>query len=297
MPSLRGPLFVILIVLYVLVPGIETNNFRCYCLWDTRAWYRGCNYCKTQNRGKTSKLRELSNEVEQLKAELDRQKNITATSEAELLKRISTSITEQNSLWLKCITVTPGRDCDITQGCATKDRTCRPINVFQRRLNGKVSFKRGWSDYKDGFGTLKSEHWLGNEKLHNLTSQGSYELLITMEDFSNENRYAKYTDFNIGDEKTRFKMTFVTYTGDAGDSLAHHNGRKFSTEDQDNDDHSGSCAKWHKGGWWYGSCHTANLNGLYLAGGDSASTVNINWKAWKGYNYSLKATTMMIRRK
>ncbi|CAC5377476.1 Fibrinogen-like protein A,Ryncolin-4,Angiopoietin-related protein 7,Angiopoietin-related protein 1,Ficolin-3,Ficolin-1-B,Techylectin-5A,Ficolin-2,Ryncolin-1,Tenascin-R,Fibrinogen-like protein 1,Angiopoietin-1,Fibrinogen C domain-containing protein 1-A,Tenascin-N,Ryncolin-3,Tenascin,Fibroleukin,Fibrinogen C domain-containing protein 1,Fibrinogen gamma chain,Ryncolin-2,Angiopoietin-related protein 6,Techylectin-5B,Angiopoietin-related protein 2,Angiopoietin-2,Microfibril-associated glycoprotein 4,Ficolin-1-A len=169
--------------------------------------------------------------------------------------------------------------------------------VFQRRLNGKVSFNRGWSDYKDGFGTLKSEHWLGNEKLHNLTSQGSYELLIMMEDFSNENRYAKYTNFKIGDEKTKFKMTFSTYTGDAGDSLAHHNGRKFSTKDQDNDDHSGPCAKWHKGGWWYGACHTANLNGLYLAGNDSASTIGINWKAWKGYNYSLESTTMMIRRK
>ncbi|VDI28609.1 Hypothetical predicted protein [Mytilus galloprovincialis] len=92
-------------------------------------------------------------------------------------------------------------------------------------------------------------------------------------------------------------MTVVTCTGDAGDSLAHHKGRKFSSEDQDNDDHSGSCAKWHKGGWWYGGCHTANLNGLYLAGSDSTSNVGINWKAWKGYNYSLKATTMMIRRK
>lgn len=40
-----------------------------------------------------------------------------------------------------------------------------------------------------------------------------------MEDFSNENRYAKYTDFNIGDEKTRFKMTYVTYTGDAGENF------------------------------------------------------------------------------
>lgn len=42
MPSLRGPLFVILIVLYVLVPGIATNSFRYFNLcWDPWAWKRG----------------------------------------------------------------------------------------------------------------------------------------------------------------------------------------------------------------------------------------------------------------
>ncbi|CAG2204986.1 unnamed protein product [Mytilus edulis] len=43
--------------------------------------------------------------------------------------------------------------------------------VFQRRLNGEEYFFRGWRDYKEGFGTLQGEHWLGNAKLHILTSQ------------------------------------------------------------------------------------------------------------------------------
>ncbi|CAG2231682.1 unnamed protein product [Mytilus edulis] len=34
--------------------------------------------------------------------------------------------------------------------------------VLQRIINGTIDFYRGWSDYKDGFGNLESEFWLGN---------------------------------------------------------------------------------------------------------------------------------------
>ena len=35
------------------------------------------------------------------------------------------------------------------------------VQVIQRRLNGEEYFFRGWRDYKEGFGTLQGEHWLG----------------------------------------------------------------------------------------------------------------------------------------
>lgn len=46
--------------------------------------------------------------------------------------------------------------------------------VVQRRTNGTVDFYRGWDDYRNGFGDLRGEFWLGNEKIHQLTNQGQY---------------------------------------------------------------------------------------------------------------------------
>ncbi len=46
--------------------------------------------------------------------------------------------------------------------------------IIQQRINGLVDFYRGWNDYENGFGDLQTEFWLGNKKIHQLTSQGQY---------------------------------------------------------------------------------------------------------------------------
>ncbi|XP_011189956.1 angiopoietin-related protein 1 [Zeugodacus cucurbitae] len=163
--------------------------------------------------------------------------------------------------------------------------------VIQRRQSGSVNFNRDWNDYKEGFGDLTGNYWIGLEKLHALTNSCEQELYVQLDRRSGEKRYAKYSLFLIGDESEDYILKSVgDYSGNAGDSLSPQSGYKFSTYDRDNDIWGGgSCAKLYEGGWWYHSCYRSHLNGLY--GDDNAG---VNWCGIREYE-SLTFVQMMIR--
>ncbi|XP_020622716.1 ficolin-2-like [Orbicella faveolata] len=164
--------------------------------------------------------------------------------------------------------------------------------VFQRRLDGSVDFFLGWESYKNGFGNLKGEFWLGNNNIHRLTAAGNVSLRVDLEDFEDDVRYAEYTTFKVADEEDNFRLVIGGYNGTAGDSMAVHNGSPFSTKDNDTTD---ICAQLYKGAWWYKDCHESNLNGLYLKGAHSSDADGVNWKAFRGWQYSLKRTEMKVK--
>ncbi|XP_028390981.1 ryncolin-1-like [Dendronephthya gigantea] len=164
--------------------------------------------------------------------------------------------------------------------------------VFQRRQDGSQDFYLGWSDYKAGFGNFSGEFWLGLDKIHRLSKSKQNVLRVDLMDFNGVKRYAKYGTFSVANESDKYRLTINMYSGDAGDSLAYHNQRQFSTKDNDNDAWRDNCAKKRKGAWWYKSCHNSNLNGLYLAAGQNSGN-GIRWNKW--HFYSMKKTTMKIR--
>lgn len=89
--------------------------------------------------------------------------------------------------------------------------------VFQRRVNGSVDFNLDWSNYKEGFGNPSHEVWLGNDKLHRLSTQRNYELRIDLVDRSGVPYYAKYNLFSISNEANNYRLTVGTYSeGNAG---------------------------------------------------------------------------------
>ncbi|XP_060604596.1 techylectin-5B-like [Ruditapes philippinarum] len=167
--------------------------------------------------------------------------------------------------------------------------------VFQRRLNGKTDFYRTWAEYKNGFGDLNGEFWLGNEHLSLLTSDGEHELRIEIEDFEGNSAYAKYSKFKIYPEEDNYKLEVSGYSGTAGDSLEYHNGMIFSTYDRDQDKWSSNCAKSFHGAWWYRNCHHSNLNGRYYNQPGKSDSTGINWYHWKNNRYSLKKVEMKFR--
>ncbi|ALC39393.1 bru-2 [Drosophila busckii] len=136
--------------------------------------------------------------------------------------------------------------------------------VIQRRVNGSVNFNRTWEEYKNGFGDLCGNFWLGLEKLHMMTKCQPHKLYIQLEDFKNEMRYARYSDFRIGNEAQAYELLSVgKYTGTAGNAFNIGGGKggdaknvKFSTPDRDNDKADNyNCAAGYASGWWFDDCY------------------------------------------
>ena len=144
------------------------------------------------------------------------------------------------------------------------------------------------------FGNLLGEFWIGNEYIHYLTANCCHELRVELVDFDGNQRYAKYSSFKIGPKSSNYSLTSKGYSGDGGDSLGGHTAASFSTKDKGQ---SESCSVRFKGGWWYTSCHAANLSGLYLKGNHTSYADGINWRTWTGYHYSLKCVEMQFREK
>ena len=58
--------------------------------------------------------------------------------------------------------------------------------------------------------------FIGNEKLHTMTSLYQYELRIGLEDFEGQTGYAKYATCSIGDASSLYKLSVSGYSGTIG---------------------------------------------------------------------------------
>ncbi|XP_067940382.1 angiopoietin-related protein 2-like [Watersipora subatra] len=169
--------------------------------------------------------------------------------------------------------------------------------VIQRRLDGSVDFYRGWNEYVDGFGEINGEYWMGLEAIYYLTNT-NHRLSIYLESHDGEVRTANYSTFYINDSSTDYANHASGYSGDAGDSWTDgqdHNNMKFTTFDRDNDLHDSNCAEMFHGAWWYRSCHSSNLNGIWYEGGTTSSyATGVVWHSWKEHYYSMKSVYMRV---
>ncbi|XP_040297473.1 fibrinogen-like protein 1-like protein [Bufo bufo] len=126
---------------------------------------------------------------------------------------------------------------------------------------------QNWTQYRNGFGDLMKDHWLGNDLIYHLTRQNLFMVRFLLVDNQGNRFHADYSSFRVDSEGDDYTLRLGDYSGDAGDALTilnetgTHDNMKFSTTDRDNDRWNKNCAEASGGGgWWYDSCHTALLN-------------------------------------
>ncbi|XP_021370794.1 ryncolin-4-like [Mizuhopecten yessoensis] len=68
----------------------------------------------------------------------------------------------------------------------------------KRRIDGDTYFYRGFDEYRDGFGDVNHEFWLGNEQLHALLFGGENELRVDMEESKTTMPMPNTTSLTLG---------------------------------------------------------------------------------------------------
>ncbi|KAM6895927.1 angiopoietin-4-like [Xenentodon cancila] len=183
--------------------------------------------------------------------------------------------------------------------------------VFQRRTGEPLSFNRKWQAYKEGFGRLTNDHWLGLQKVFLLTKNKSSTLRVDLWDYEGGSAFAEYNNFRLGNEQTAYKLHVEEFNGTAGDAIRgaypglDQNGYGFSTIDRDNDGcrpcifgdiARTRCTDITASGWWFSKCGSADLNGDWHPSGDHIGWASgLHWQTWKSVPYSAKASRMMIK--
>ncbi|XP_061185454.1 ficolin-2-like [Saccostrea echinata] len=161
--------------------------------------------------------------------------------------------------------------------------------VFQKRIDGSVSFSRNWTEYQHGFGNVSAEYWLGNDALNALTLNSS-SLYVKLQHANGNHYFQYYSDFRISGADDDYRLYLGSSSnGTAGDRLTYNNNQTFKTPDHSL--RTGCFRLYTEGGWWFRNCHWAYLNGVYGSG----KWVN-PWDGVIEYGTDFRSSRMMTRR-
>ncbi|XP_053681610.1 fibrinogen-like protein 1 [Sabethes cyaneus] len=132
--------------------------------------------------------------------------------------------------------------------------------VIHRRFDDSLSFNRTWADFKNGFGDLQGQLWLGLEKLHQITRFFDHELLVLTTYKDGSSRSARFNGFAVESELNLYQLRIGDLVaGNFYSDFAKHNGWTFSAFDKGKV--GKGCAELLGAGWWYGHfCYYQNWN-------------------------------------
>lgn len=97
------------------------------------------------------------------------------------------------------------------------------LQVLQRRQLGSVSYNRTWEAFKNGFGFLGSEFWIGNDKIAFLTNQKHYQIRLEFENAAGLAFFITYDKFRISDEWGQYALFSIgAYSETGGKWVLHY---------------------------------------------------------------------------
>ena len=180
--------------------------------------------------------------------------------------------------------------------------------VLNRRYDGSTNFYRNWKEYKEGFGKLHREFWIGIctcyfsrqyfkrvLRLYYNSDLVDTQVVQVVPVYTN-----RYSHFYIGNKKSKYMMDIsgVTYNEHfAADFVSYNNRMEFSTKDSDNDKTSSyHCARRCYAGWWYNICNSPYINLI----GEYSNLKKNSWPysfSWLGQVHHLEFSEMKMRRK
>ena len=172
--------------------------------------------------------------------------------------------------------------------------------ILRRKSNvsPQVNFIRSWKEYENGFGDLNTEFWYGLRNMHCLTSRDAMQLRIELKRSNGSGYTWAYQHFRVDGPENDYRLHIGRGVGPSGahDAMRGHNGKPFSTFDNDNDDNVNHCARYYKGGWWFhASCYQSFLTGPHTAANNTYQ--QIKWyEGGSMYTY-FPHVEMKIRRK
>ena len=138
--------------------------------------------------------------------------------------------------------------------------------MIQRKTSGGAGGlfnENGWEGYKNGFGNkTKGDFWLGLEKIHQMTLNGNWQLMLSVRGTNGGLSVQTFKNFKVSSEDEEYRLIIGSRLDSSswGDfsvypkcNLNSHNGAMFTTKDRDNDVATGGTnrAKTYQGGFWY----------------------------------------------
>ncbi|XP_051020545.1 angiopoietin-related protein 3 [Acomys russatus] len=172
-----------------------------------------------------------------------------------------------------------------------------PWTLIQHRKDGSQNFNETWENYKNGFGRLDGEFWLGLEKIYAIVKQSDYILRLELQDWKDSKHYAEYS-FHLGNGDTNYTLHVAEAAGNVPEALPEHKDLVFSTWDHRAKGQL-ACPESYSGGWWWHDvCGENSLNGNYIKPRGKSKAEKrrgIYWRPQNGKLFSIKSSKMMVQ--